>query len=266
MEYRPELVGGHLAARSGQHRGVAAGRSTAGRPARGPGQPAEVADGHRAGPRTSQAVRDRGCAAGALVQCRETAYAVLHPLAVGAEPRAADLAVLRESDRERRTQRLAGQPAAADLARRHRRRPGAVVRLAALRGRGPEPAAAVRRRRLRLAVPGSQQERLAPMVQLGGLRQSGPGPQALPTSSQRGVGMIGDRPGRLRRRNPARARTGRCGVRPGAQLRRRGRGPGLGNRPAGPVLGAGVLRIGAVHLADGAVRRARWPPRSPRRR
>jgi predicted RNA-binding Zn ribbon-like protein len=45
---------------------------------------------------SARATAVRSAAKDSLVQCRETAYAVLHPLAVGEEPRAADLAVLRE--------------------------------------------------------------------------------------------------------------------------------------------------------------------------
>ncbi|TDD18749.1 hypothetical protein E1218_25390 [Kribbella turkmenica] len=92
MEYRPELVGGHVAVdlvntvawRLDERRRV--------------DRIADPANLRRwltaAGLELSKRItRDE---LGQLAHCRETAYAVLRALAVGAEPRAADLAVLRD--------------------------------------------------------------------------------------------------------------------------------------------------------------------------
>ena len=97
MDYRPELVGGHLvldlvntvAWRLDDRRRV--------------DRLADLVNLRRwltaSGLDPSDRVMDVRSAVAlqdALVQCRETAYAVLHPLAVGAEPGVEDLAVLRE--------------------------------------------------------------------------------------------------------------------------------------------------------------------------
>ena len=97
MDYRPELIGGHVALdlvntvawRLDDRRRVDRLADPVNLRKWLTATGLEPSDRVTAG-RSAAAVRD------ALVQCRETAHAVLHPLAVGEEPAAADLAVLRE--------------------------------------------------------------------------------------------------------------------------------------------------------------------------
>jgi predicted RNA-binding Zn ribbon-like protein len=89
MEYRPELVGGHPAL---DLVNTVAWRLDVRRRVDRIADPANLRKWLTAsglGP-SDHVTHDQ------LVHCREAAYAVLHPLAVGAEPAAADLAVLRE--------------------------------------------------------------------------------------------------------------------------------------------------------------------------
>lgn len=97
MDYRPELIGGHLALdlvntvtwRLDDRRRLDRLADPANLRLWLTATGLEPSDRVTAG-RSAMAMRE------GLVQCRETAYSVLHPLAVGAEPGAADLAVLRE--------------------------------------------------------------------------------------------------------------------------------------------------------------------------
>lgn len=91
MEYRPELVGGHLGV---DLVNTVAWRLDERRRVDRLADPANLqkwltAAGLEASDRETALYDD-------LVRCRETAYAVLHPLAVGHEAGAKDLAVLRE--------------------------------------------------------------------------------------------------------------------------------------------------------------------------
>jgi predicted RNA-binding Zn ribbon-like protein len=89
MEYRPELVGGHLAL---DLVNTVAWRLDDRRRVDRLGDPVNLRKWMTA---AGLHPMDREAGA-ALVHCREAAYAVLHPLAIGAEPSADDLAVLRE--------------------------------------------------------------------------------------------------------------------------------------------------------------------------
>jgi predicted RNA-binding Zn ribbon-like protein len=97
MDYRPELIGGHLAL---DLVNTVAWRLDDRRRIDRLADPVNLrrwlmASGLEPSDRVMP-VRSAVALEGALVQCRETAYAVLHPLAVGEEPGVADLAVLRE--------------------------------------------------------------------------------------------------------------------------------------------------------------------------
>jgi predicted RNA-binding Zn ribbon-like protein len=92
MNYRPELVGGHLAL---DLVNTVAWRLDERRRVDRLADPANLrrwlaASGFEPPDRVTRDQREQ------LVRCREDAYSVLHPLAVGAEPAARDLAVLRE--------------------------------------------------------------------------------------------------------------------------------------------------------------------------
>ncbi|WP_460666093.1 CGNR zinc finger domain-containing protein [Kribbella swartbergensis] len=92
MNYQPELVGGHLAL---DLVNTVAWRLDDRRRVDRIADPVNLrrwltAGGLEPPARVTRAQRDQ------LVRCREDAYAVLHPLAVGAEPAARDLAVLRD--------------------------------------------------------------------------------------------------------------------------------------------------------------------------
>ena len=92
MEYRPELVGGHLAL---DLINTVAWRLDVRRRVDRIADPVNLhrwltAGGLEPSDQVTDDERDQ------LVHCREAAYVVLHPLAVGAQPGAADLAVLRE--------------------------------------------------------------------------------------------------------------------------------------------------------------------------
>ncbi len=88
MEYRPELVGGHLAL---DLVNTVAWRLDDRRRIDRIADPVNLRRWL-----TAVGLDPAGQDLAELVHCRETAYAVLHPLTIGDEPRAADLAVLRE--------------------------------------------------------------------------------------------------------------------------------------------------------------------------
>jgi predicted RNA-binding Zn ribbon-like protein len=93
MDYRPELVGGHLAL---DLVNTVAWRLDGRRRVDRIREPVDMRKWLTATGLEPSGRQGRTELRDSLVRCRETAYAVLHPLAVGAEPGAADLAVLRE--------------------------------------------------------------------------------------------------------------------------------------------------------------------------
>ena len=108
MEYRPELVGGHLAL---DLVNTVAWRLDDRRRIDRIADPAGLRRWLTA-TGLDPSGEDPGELRRTLVRCRETAYAVLRPLTVGDEPRAADLAVLREvvEDAVRNARLVSGRP------------------------------------------------------------------------------------------------------------------------------------------------------------
>jgi predicted RNA-binding Zn ribbon-like protein len=93
MDSRPELVGGHLAL---DLVNTVAWRLDDGRRVDRLADPVYLGKWLTATGLEPSVRQGRTGLRDSLVRCRETAYAVLHPLALGAEPGAEDLAVLRE--------------------------------------------------------------------------------------------------------------------------------------------------------------------------
>lgn len=93
MDYRPELVGGHLVL---DLVNTVAWRLDEGRRVDRLADPGNLRKWLTATGLEPSDREARTALHDTLVHCRETAYAVLQPLAIGAEPAADDLAVLRE--------------------------------------------------------------------------------------------------------------------------------------------------------------------------